>query len=458
MRLSDTTRREDGPSSGFGGRPSVTGVLVAFAPPGSVEGDRFEVGRSFTVGRSANSDLLIRDDKVSRRHFRIRRDGEHHWIEDLDSANGTFVQGRRLHGNRPLNSPCVVRAGDAVLVFQTHARGITEQVACPSPAIAGHFSRGPLVRALREATESTRHVLLLGPTGTGKELAARVLCTLINGSADPLSLVAHNCARFSSPEEATTTLFGVGPRVFSGVDARAGLIESAQGGVLFLDEVHNLPQRVQRSLLRVIEDGRFERIGENLTRDAGDVRFILASNAPGPSFGLAPDLLARLRAVALPPLKERVADIPEIFCHLLTKALSAAGRSADQLLPLLGGDHFEAMCLDGFARDNIRGISDLADRLVTRVNTGIDAAETIATVFEERFPDNPVSERFLSPDTESEKEKRPHYERNRDQIIEMFGECEGNLSAVERRLRARGIVCSRRWLAIYLERWGVRPR
>ncbi len=88
-----------------------------------------------------------------------------------------------------------------------------------------------MIRHLKETALSSRHVLIAGPSGSGKELAAKALAGLMEDSGGPL--IAHNAAHFASQEEAATTLFGVGPRVFSGVDARAGLIEKAFGGTLF---------------------------------------------------------------------------------------------------------------------------------------------------------------------------------------------------------------------------------
>jgi two-component system nitrogen regulation response regulator NtrX len=328
---------------------------------------------------------------------------------------------------------------------------------------------------MREAAESSRHVLLSGPSGSGKELTARGLAALMGLPGPPLPFLAHNAARFSSEEEATSTLFGVAARVFSNVSARPGLIEEAGVGVLFLDEVHNLPDRVQRSLLRVIEDGQTARIGETGLRPT-NARFVLASNMPPPDHGLAHDLLARLRVAPVAPLKERIADIPSIFDQLLTQAAKSKSFAPDQVLPLLSADHYEAMCLDRFEAANVRGLTDLVDRLVSRVATGVTPARAVATLFAERFPSNPVIRRrgstpgVLPPDAppnidsaagEAVSEAPPgdgnsHYERHRDAIISAYRECGGNLSAAKRLLLSRGIRCSRRWLRFFVKKWGLR--
>jgi len=430
----------------------VPALLVAWAPPGALSVDLRVVAPPFTVGRGSDADLTIADDKVSGGHFRISRTAGGFRIADLGSTNGTFVDGVPVTAPTPLGDTAVIRVGRAVLVFHAEAGALLEPPSGETFGLAGRFHTAPLVGALREAALSARHVLLTGPSGTGKELAARALAALSGAPGAPLPLVTHNAARFSSEEEATSTLFGVAPRVFSNVDARTGLLEEASGGALLLDEVHNLPPRVQRSLLRVIEDGHLARLGEVRNRPT-DVRLILASNMAGPDHGLAHDLLARLRVVEIPPLAERAADVPIIFEAVLRDGLARHGLETDEVWGLLGGDHFEALCLDGFWTDNVRGLVDLSDRLATRLAAGADGPSAVTSIFQERFGDGPVARRQAG---DSEAASRSSYERNREAILAAFRECDGNLSATGRLLRDRGVRTSRRWLAVFLERWGAR--
>ncbi len=440
-------------SNAFIETTALPAILVAYAPAGASTVDSCLISDSFVLGRSSACDLQIRDDKVSKKHMRITQSQEGYLIEDLGSTNNTFVYGFPVTQKQVLPSPAVIRVGRAVLVFHADAKAFLNTPPTEDFGMAGCFHTGPLLQNLLEASISARHVLLAGPSGSGKELAANALVHLMKSDDSPPKFVAHNAARFTSEEEAASTLFGVSAKVFSNVDPRPGLIEEANGGVLFLDEIHNLPERVQRSLLRVIEDGQSARIGETQLRPA-NVHFIFASNASAPSYSLAHDLLARLRVVRLPPLTERVADVPAIFNAVLGAELNDRKVLKEKVFSLLSGDHYEALCLDGFSKENVRGLVDLADRITTRIASGIDPTEAITTIFTEQFGHGQVARRYAKENEPSSNASR--YEKNKEIIIAAYKQNRGNLSSTERLLRSRGIRCSRRWLAIWVKRWGVR--
>ena len=195
-------------------------------------------------------------------------------------------------------------------------------------------------------------------------------------------------------------------------------------------------------------------------------RFVFASNAPGPMYGLAPDLLARLMVLDVPPLGERIADIPTLFNHVLEASLGRHGIPVTEVMAALKGDHYESLCLDGFHESNVRGLIDLADRIAARVASKTTAERAVSTIFAKRFEDSPVvlrhcggSASAAAPGGVGRLEKADsasNYERYRDIIIRAHRDCQGNVSAMERLLRGQGLRCSRRWLAIYLEKWGIR--
>ncbi len=453
MSNAKTTRKSVERASAFGVIRETPGLLLARAPEGAAAVDRAAVDPPFTAGRASDNHFAIQDDKISGRHLQITKDDNGFWIEDLGSTNGTFLNGDRVYGPKSLKDGDVIRMGGSILVFWEDAQRILDLPPLERFNMMGPFHSGPIVRELKEAALSFRHILLAGPSGVGKELAAKALSAMLGDKGKPLTLVSHNCARFASEDEAASTLFGVGAKVFTNVESRPGLIEHAGSGILFLDEIHNLPGRVQRSLLRVIEDGIVTRIGETVAKQT-NARFVFASNAEPPTFSLASDLLARLRVVPIPSLRDRVADVPYLFDRLLEAALMRRGLSGLNVVRLLGGDHYEALCLDGFEKDNVRGLIDVADRLVTRIAAGASPADALVTVFSERFSRGKVAERYGVG--EQDGRSTSHYEQHRELISAVFLECRGNLSAMERVLTERGIRCTRRWLGIFADKWGLR--
>jgi two-component system nitrogen regulation response regulator GlnG/two-component system response regulator HydG len=162
-------------------------------------------------------------------------------------------------------------------------------------------------------------VLLLGASGTGKELVARAIHALSESAARPL--VARNSATL--PEGLVSAeLFG-SARNFpnAGLPERAGLVGQAHGSTLFLDEFGELPGASQAQLLRVMDDGEYQRLGEAVTRRA-DLRVIAATNRP--ETALKHDVLARFPfRIRLPDLNHQREDIPLIAHHLLTQLACA---------------------------------------------------------------------------------------------------------------------------------------
>lgn len=452
MKDFDTTQDTTGFDGLFYSSHSIPVLLIAHSAEGVFDIDRCAIlKKSLTMGRDSSCDLTGNDTTLSRHHFQISRQDQRYFIEDMGSKNGTWLNGERVGQKVPLEDQSIVRAGKSVFVFLQSGSEFLKMSCSENYGMAGRFYSGRLIESLKMAALSGRHLLLSGPSGTGKELAAHALCHILGENGVPLKIVSYNAARFSSEEEATTTLFGVGVRVFSNVDARQGLIEQAHNGALFLDEVHNLPERVQRSLLRVIEDGLTGRIGENTNRPCS-VRFILASNQDGPTRGLAHDLFARLRMVELPSLSERRADIPSIFEKVLEKAFARQKQRLDIIHPLLRAKHYEALCLEGFAVQNIRGLIDAAERIATALAVGKSPEQALVSVFEGSLSCGVGGSHLREIQQQAHGSK---YEQDKELIIKTFYQQKQNLSATERVLKEQGVLCSRRWLKIFLQKWGI---
>ncbi len=176
-------------------------------------------------------------------------------------------------------------------------------------------------------------VLITGPNGAGKERIAEIIQA--NSAVRDGPFVTLNCGALPS-ELIEAELFGADAGAYTGAtQAREGKFEAADGGTLFLDEIGNLPLAGQVKLLRVLETGRFQRLGSNRERQV-KVRIISATNADLPAMIRAgtfrQDLLYRLNVIelALPPLSERPDDIVPLAEHFLDagKSLHASAQSA----------------------------------------------------------------------------------------------------------------------------------
>ncbi len=191
----------------------------------------------------------------------------------------------------------------------------------------------PLLLALREARRASRHrenLLLRGERGTGKELFARYIHRMSGevpntgraAQAPSRPFVTVNSAVFT-PNLFASELFGIKARTATGVDGKIGVIESANGGDLFLDEIADMPSEVQAAMLDVLQKRQFTQVGATKPKTV-DVRFLSATNAPieHESRGFRSDLYDRLSGstIWLPPLRERPKDIPLLVEKFIREA------------------------------------------------------------------------------------------------------------------------------------------
>ncbi|MBX7084080.1 MAG: sigma 54-interacting transcriptional regulator [Nannocystaceae bacterium] len=281
---------------------------------GPDRGAQITVARSrVTIGRSAVNDLVLTDTSVSGTHAELVIGESGVQIHDLDSTNGTFVNGVRVRS-------AWIESSHAVKVGKTEFELLSaDEVQVPISgedhfgAMYGKSSAMREVFATLERVAPTEmSVLIGGETGTGKELVARALHDESNRAQGPF--VVLDCG--SMPRElAEASILGHKKGSFTGaVTDRAGCFEEANGGTLFLDEIGELPLDLQPKLLRVLDRREVQRIGESQVRKV-DVRVVAATHRDLRMMvgqGLfREDLYFRLSvmAVDLPPLRERGEDI-----------------------------------------------------------------------------------------------------------------------------------------------------
>jgi formate hydrogenlyase transcriptional activator len=216
---------------------------------------------------------------------------------------------------------------------ERHAEAAFADVVGESPAIQ------KVLESVRMVAGTDSTVLVTGETGTGKELVVRAIHGL-SGRKNKI-LVKVNCAALPS-SVIESELFGHEKGAFTGaLTRRVGRFELANGGTLFLDEVGDLPLELQAKLLRVLQEGEFERVGGTQTLKV-DVRLVTATNrnlhAAVEEERFRADLFYRLNVfpIAIPPLRERVDDVPRLTRHFAMIYASKMGKSigtiSDQVL------------------------------------------------------------------------------------------------------------------------------
>ena len=272
----------------------------------------------FSIGSTADNELTLEDPYVSRRHCELRTRNGQLWIQDLGSRNGTWVNDVRVEHSQ-------LRLGSRLELGRTALRLSDSKVSDDSGLLGNHPSMKRVLRKIERFAQSAAPILLLGETGTGKELAARAIH---NASGLRGRLEVLNCGAIPH-QLAESELFGHERGAFTGAaSAYEGAFRRADSGTLFLDEIGEMPLDIQAKLLRTLEDGRVRPVGgshthcvlvriisathRNLERDAVDGRFRL-------------DLFHRLAVgvIRLPPLRERIEDIPLLTQHFLHQLQAA---------------------------------------------------------------------------------------------------------------------------------------
>jgi DNA-binding NtrC family response regulator len=206
------------------------------------------------------------------------------------------------------------------------------------------------------------NVLLQGESGTGKELIARALHG--NSPRQNKPFVSFNCGAFTD-ELIANELFGHEKGAFTGaVGTKLGLLETANGGTVFLDEIGEMPLPMQVKLLRVIQERNFMRVG-GTAPVAIDVRFIAATNRDLEKMAAArefrQDLFYRLKVVLieLPPLRQRLEDVPLLAGHFVRKSAGRFGKAT----PTLGKEVLAELARYSFP-GNVRELENIIERAV----------------------------------------------------------------------------------------------
>ncbi len=277
------------------------------------------------LGSHEGNHFQLRDDTVSRRHSEIARTHDGLVLRDLGSTNGTFVGPVRIR-EVFLGGQRTFRCGKTTLEF-TILDEVVDIVASESDHFEDIVGRSVEMRELFAVLERVARteltVLVTGETGTGKELVSRAVHRRSARREGPF--VVFDCGAVAR-SLIESELFGHERGAFTGaVASRPGVFEQANRGTIFIDELGELPLELQPALLRVLEQREVKRVGDRRVRPV-DVRVVAATNrnlqqlvADGK---FREDLYYRLAVVevALPPLRDRIEDLPLLTERLLQTA------------------------------------------------------------------------------------------------------------------------------------------
>jgi DNA-binding NtrC family response regulator len=384
--------------------PAIVMVASGTQAAGLVLPPSAELGRRVAAaGRTQE----ITDERMSRDHATVRRDQDLWVVTDLDSRNGTYIDGERVVGETRRRGAVVLRLGHTVFALLPDGRG--------QPAADGDPIIGPeLARAhaqLREAAARAAPVLLLyGEPGSGKELAARAFHAAGPRAAGPF--VAVNCAAI--PE-------GVAPRLLFGGTKGAintiGHLQMARGGTLFLDEIADLDAAAQQELERVLAQGAPELA---IVAGAHELRSAVSEKRFGE--GLYQRLLAR--SVQLPPLRMRKVDIARLVQHEVSDAAARLGATLAPHAKLI------ETCMLRFWPGNVREL-----RATVKHAAGAAAADGRDTVRVEDLPETAgLSGGTASGETAVERPKNASPEIDRATLVAALARANGVVSVAARAL------------------------
>lgn len=324
------------------------------------------------IGRGESSDVRLSDPLASRNHATLRLSPLS--VEDRASANGTSVGPRRITPGVPHS----VAPGDSITIGDTVLFVRCARVDSPAPRASTrrdsttvalstrpHVVIDPIMTRLYEVVErlarGSINVLVLGETGVGKEMVAAAVHRASPRADAPFLTV--NCAALSE-HLLESELFGHERGAFTGaVSAKPGLLELADRGTVFLDELGELPVPLQAKLLRVIEAREVTRVGGVKSR-AADVRFIAATNrdleAATRCGSFRADLMFRLNGASLlvPPLRERRSEILPLALAFLARATAQSEPTARPRLSTAATESLLAYDWPG----NVRELKNAVER------------------------------------------------------------------------------------------------
>jgi transcriptional regulator with GAF, ATPase, and Fis domain len=425
----------------------VAGAGAAAGTRWNVEGDRIR------IGSHPSNEVVVGDRSVSRFHCTLVSALRGWTVVDSESTNGTYLGSIRVKEADLPRPECEIRLGESVL--RVREAGTTLLTTLPDLSSLGDLHGQSVamrrVYAILERVAPTdATVLIEGESGTGKELVAHELVRRGPRANKPFITVDASSISSSLIE---SELFGHARGAFTGADReRKGAFEAAHGGTLLLDEIGEMPLELQPKLLRALEAREIRRVGETQARRV-DVRVLVATNRDlerevnrGQFRG---DLYFRLSVVTvrLPPLRERLSDLP-LLIHALLESMGALEQErlfTPAVVRQLASHDFPG---------NVRELRNYVERAVI-----LGSAGSMRPGREERVVDVPDQSAGLDrigveldhPFKVAKDRVVAQFER--DYLEQLMAWAEGNVSRAARKAKL-----DRMHLHRLLQRYGLKPK
>jgi DNA-binding NtrC family response regulator len=395
------------------------------------------------VGRDEGASIVLADPEVSALHCELRAVNEGVRVRDLGSTNGTFAGALRVH-EVVITAPTTLTLGRSTLTIEPTAKhrvdvGFADRF---GPLVGSSPRMRRVFSVLEKVARTPLSVLILGETGTGKELVAKAIHETSDRAKEPFVVV--DCGSIP-PTLAESILFGHEKGSFTGAtERRKGALAEAHGGTLFFDELGELPIELQPKLLRALAERQVKRVGGS-TFEPIDVRILAATRrdlgAEMNAGRFRSDLFFRIAQVRveLPPLRDRLSDLPQ----LVETICASVDRAAHAPTVLAWID--KRMASHDWP-GNVRELVNVASVAATLADTpdAIDDVLTLTRAEPEAGPQRPSATAF------SDAKRGAIASFERDYFTGLSKATKGNVSEM-----ARQSGMERHHVRAYLRKYGI---
>ena len=404
--------------------------------------------RTLRIGTAPDNDVVLRDASVSRHHAELQASAGGVWLVDLDSTNGTTIDGVRV-------ARAALRDGSRITVGQTELRMVASDRPLRIPVSLRETFEGlrgkslpmrELYATLERVAPTEASVLIHGETGAGKELVAEAIHEASPRANGPFVVV--DCASIT-PALFESELFGHVRGSFTGAERdRKGLLVEAHGGTVFLDEIGELAPDLQPKLLRALERRQVRPVGAAKPLEI-DVRVVAATHrdlaAEVNRGSFREDLYFRLAVirVAVPPLRERLGDLPALIELFVTRLAPERIGEVPSLVEELRHRHFPG---------NVRELRNAVEERLVLTRPGDRAVRAVAAAASGRdtgsgggLPET----LYALPYQEASQHSLVSFQN--EYVQRLLTRCAGNVSRA-----AREAGMSRRYLQAVISRLGLR--